>query len=91
MARNKVKVSLLGQMVVPIKEISMRIIYMEEEYIAGLMEEYIMVHGSVTKCMGMEYLHGLMEENMKVNMLMIKNKERECLSGQMVGDMWVGG
>ena len=68
MVKNKGKERLLGQMEVHIKEIFMKIIFMEEVYIAGLMAECIMGLGNVIKCMDMVYLLGQMVENMKENM-----------------------
>jgi hypothetical protein len=90
-ARNKEKGHSHGQMEAHTKVIFMKTIYMEEEFIAGLMAEYIMVLGNATKCMDMESLLGLMEGNMKANMLMIKNKGKECFNGQMAGNTLAAG
>jgi hypothetical protein len=56
---------------------------------SGLMEEYIMVNGLITKWKVKELLLGAMGENMLGNIKMIKNMELEHLNGLMVVNMRV--
>lgn len=58
---------------------------------SGLMEEYIMVNGLITKWKGKELLLGAMGENMLGNIKMIKNMELEHLNGLMVESILVNG
>jgi hypothetical protein len=63
MEKNKELDNLNGQMVLLIKEISKRIIFMVKESIIGLMVENLLEIGKIEKWMERENILGQMEEN----------------------------
>ena len=91
MVRNTVMVSSFGLMDQLIPEILSITIYMDKEFILGLMVVNTMVIGVQIKCMDQEFLHGMMVEDMKESTLMIKNKVMEYLLGLMVENMKANG
>ena len=60
---------------------------MDMEVIIGVMVEYMMEIGKITKWKEMEFLPGQMEGYIRVNILMIRKKGKEYSLGQMAGNM----
>ena len=63
-AKNMETENLHGLIIVLTLVNSTTIIYMEEVFMSGLMEEYTQENGEITKWKVMVHLHGLMEGSM---------------------------
>ena len=81
------EVNLFGQILVHMKEIFIRIIFMEQENIVGLMVEFTKVNGSTIKWKVKVFSLGVMAVDTLDNTKMIKSMDKEHLNGQMVVDM----
>jgi hypothetical protein len=84
MEKKKVMEFLNGKMALFIKDNFIKIIYMDMENIAGLMEGNLLETGSIIGWKVKVFLLGKMEGNMKANIWTIKNMGMENLNGQMV-------
>jgi hypothetical protein len=71
-----------GQTGLVILENSEKMISTGKEFIVGLMEEYSMALGEITKSMGQAHLHGRMARSMSVSMSTIRNRDMVYLLGQ---------
>lgn len=77
------EVNLFGQILVHMKEIFIRIIFMEQENIVGLMVEFTKVNGSTIKWKVKVFSLGVMAVDTLDNTKMIKSMDKEHLNGQM--------
>jgi hypothetical protein len=90
-AKNTEPADSLGLTEVLIMDNSSKIIFKEKGNIIGLMAENTMVFGLITKWKVTEYLPGLMVVATKETMSTTKKKAKVYFSGQMEGNMKVGG
>jgi hypothetical protein len=75
--------NLSGLMVQNTLEIFLRITSMERDSILGLIKEFIMENGNLTKWKDMGNLYGLMEGNIKENTKMIRKRVLVILNGNI--------
>ena len=85
------EVNLFGQILVPMKEIFIRIISMVQAYTAGRMAEFTKENGSTIKWKVRVFLLGAMDVDTSDNTKTIKNTVMVLLNGQMVENILVTG
>jgi hypothetical protein len=73
----------IGQMALNIMENSLKIIFMEKDYIHGMIKEYMKVDGNTTKWKVKDNSYGLMEGSIMVNIKKIRKMDTEFLNGKL--------